>query len=1040
MKSKLIFFILIVSIITSFAGTNFSTASAAESTTWTKNIEISTDTLNGVAYGADIMVAVGDNGLIRTSADGESWSYRSSPSANNLKDVAYGAGIFVACGDLGTILYSKDGIKWSAAKSITKYKLSTVIFDESKFVAVGDQGILLVSNDGIKWKALATSIKYDFWDICKCKDLYVIGGINGLYTSKDLTEWKHFKDSENYFIKTIVYDGKKIMAITRSEYENRREIGGYGSFTYVFSTENGTEWSKNELSNSFNKVIWDGKRYFAVSGLEVLVGTEIPAQIRTSNDGVNWSSISAENKAILNDVMWTGKCYIGVGYKNNILKSTDGEKWTDLSGDYLSESLGMASDGTSFVRIGVDGNVMVTKDMKSWTSSKINDKYNLHSIIWRDSKFYIWGSEKVYSSNKCLFVSKDLKKWEEFKTTSELFFSAFVDRDLDDRYFNRVIYNGNRFVRGLAWSDDGIEWDISEQEFSNGLENINDGMWDGKKYYQVGDRIISSSDGLKWKQYQLTQGDRLKGIAYSGNRYISVGSHGDYDKKKGVVYYSEDGIKWTRKALDSSALNTVLWTGKSFIASGNAGTIMESADGIKWTTHKTNTKEDFAIMSVGKDGLVAIGKEGNIFSLNRKVDFDKISKLSPNAVKKAIVPDEVLEWNVIDIGTENEFLKVIWTGKEFVAVGENGVIAFSEDGQTWDKRSIDGMGKITGVTYSDKKYVVFGKAQNGETVVAASSSDGIKWEQHTMKNICNNTGNIIWNGKMFVAMGELPIQIYSSEDGEVWNEYVTQCFSVYNKTVVWDGNRFITLGGEANISYISKDGINWAENNIWLSYGYIRDINYMNSNLIASGQGRIATSKDGSKWTFGNCPTASPIKDLIYDGKRYIAFTAGDRIIQSENLKDWEFKYSRTPFNFNSVCWNGNAYVGVGKGKIAIAYPKSFPRVLIGKKPLVFDSAPVIVNNRVLVPMRTIFDQMGAKIEWDDSKKQVTAVKGNKTVKLRIGDTVANINDSEIMLDSPAIIVNGRTMIPIRFICSSLDVEVNWSDKDKTVNIAELNK
>ncbi len=468
---------------------------------------------------------------------------------------------------------------------------------------------------------------------------------------------------------------------------------------------------------------------------------------------------------------------------------------------------------------------------------------------------------------------------------------------------------------------------------------------------------------------------------------------------------------------------------------------MESADGIKWSTHKTNTKEDFAIMSVGKDGLVAIGKEGNIFTLNRKVDFDKISKLSPNAAKEALVPDEVLEWNVIDMETENELLKVIWTGKVFVAVGENGVIAFSEDGQTWDKRSIDGMGKITGVTYNDKKYVVFGKAQNDEAVIAASSSDGIKWEQNTMKNFCYNTGNIIWNGKMFVAVGGSPIQVYSSEDGEVWNEFLTQYLADYNKTVVWDGNRFITLGGGlANISHVSHDGINWEENDIWLPYGYVQELNYLNSNLIASGQGRIATSKDGSKWTFGNCPTASLIKDMIYDGKRYLAFTAGDRILQSENLKDWEFKYSRTHFNFNSVCWNGNAYVGVGKGKIAIAYPKAFPRVIIGNKPLIFDTAPVIVNNRVLAPMRTIFDQMGAKIEWDDSKKQVTAVKGNKTVKLRIGDPIANINDSEFMLDSPAIIVNGRTMIPIRFICASLDADVEWSDKDKTVNIFDLNK
>lgn len=1031
MKSKFALFVVIVCLIVSFTSVNFYAINAAEATTWTKLIESSKDTLQAVTYSGNLLVAVGENGLIRTSVDGDNWLYQSSGTANNLNDVAYGAGLFVACGNSGTILTSKDGTKWSSVKTNTKYNLSTVFFDNSKFIAVGEHGILLVSGDTIKWDILVTSINDSLTDICMNDSTYIIGGYSGLYISKDLMNWTHIKESENRTIKTIVFDGKKLLAITQGNYERREELGGVrDTYSYVLISTDGSNWSKEEIHGAFNKVIWDGKRFFAINGITGIWGSEQEVQIRTSNDGIEWSSEMLEHIGILNDLVWTGEYYIGVGYQNSILKSIDGEKWTDLTIDTLSESLGIVSDGNSFVSLGNEGNIMVTKDMKSWTNAKISDAYHLDSIYWRDGAFYIWGSEKAYSSNKCLFISKDLKKWDEFKTTSG-FFTTF-----SNQHINRVIYNGNRFVCGFKWSDDGIEWDKSEQEFQNGNEAFYDGIWDGKNYYQVGSSIISSTDGIKWINHPITEGELLKGVTYSGNRYLAVGCYGDFDNQKGVVYYSIDGKIWTRKVLDCSGLNTVVWTGKSFIAAGNDGTIMESKDGIKWSDHYTNTKEAFNLMSIGKNGLVAISNSGNIFYLNQKINFDKILNLSPNAPEINPVPDDILEWNVIDLETENEFQKVIWTGKEFVTVGENGMLAFSKDGQTWDKRTIDGLGKITGIAYNDKKFVAIGKASNGEEVIIVSSSDGIKWTQHELKNKSYTSGNIIWNGKMFVALGGSPVQIYSSEDGEVWKEFSTQCLSDYHNSVVWDGTKFITLvSGMSNLSYVSQDSVNWSENNVWLPYGYISNIHYLSNTLIATGQGRIATSNDGSTWSIGNCPTASQIKDLIYDGKRYLAFTDEDRILQSENIKDWNFKYSTTPFNFNSVSWNGNAYIGVGKGKIAIAYPKAFPKVLIGNTPLRFDVAPVNVNSRVLVPMRTIFEQLGAEVEWDDSKKQVTATKGNKTIKLRIGDPIANINDAEYTLDSPAKIVNGRTMIPIRFICSSFDADVEWVDKDKTVKI-----
>ena len=105
-----------------------------------------------------------------------------------------------------------------------------------------------------------------------------------------------------------------------------------------------------------------------------------------------------------------------------------------------------------------------------------------------------------------------------------------------------------------------------------------------------------------------------------------------------------------------------------------------------------------------------------------------------------------------------------------------------------------------------------------------------------------------------------------------------------------------------------------------------------------------------------------------------------------------------------------------------------------------FDVMPVIMDGRTLVPMRGIFEALGADVAWDDATKSATGVKGDKAVKLTIGDTKASVNGEDKTLDVPAQIIGGRTMVPVRFISESLGESVAWDDKVKTVIIGEGGK
>ncbi|MBE7053065.1 MAG: hypothetical protein E7391_02180 [Ruminococcaceae bacterium] len=107
--------------------------------------------------------------------------------------------------------------------------------------------------------------------------------------------------------------------------------------------------------------------------------------------------------------------------------------------------------------------------------------------------------------------------------------------------------------------------------------------------------------------------------------------------------------------------------------------------------------------------------------------------------------------------------------------------------------------------------------------------------------------------------------------------------------------------------------------------------------------------------------------------------------------------------------------------------------VTIYGAPYQFDVMPINENGRVLVPMRAIFEKLGAKVEWDDATKTVTGTKLGKEVKLTIGDTTAYVNGSAVALDVPAKIVDNRTLVPVRFISESMGAKVDWIDETKTV-------
>ncbi|MBP7175198.1 MAG: DUF5050 domain-containing protein [Thermoclostridium sp.] len=112
-------------------------------------------------------------------------------------------------------------------------------------------------------------------------------------------------------------------------------------------------------------------------------------------------------------------------------------------------------------------------------------------------------------------------------------------------------------------------------------------------------------------------------------------------------------------------------------------------------------------------------------------------------------------------------------------------------------------------------------------------------------------------------------------------------------------------------------------------------------------------------------------------------------------------------------------------------------KVYVNDTRVKFDVAPIFIDGRTMVPIRAVFEAMGADVQWNEYIKTATITKAERRVQIQLDNRNTLVDGRTIQMDVPATGINGRILVPVRFISENLGFKVDWVNSTKTVFINE---
>lgn len=462
----------------------------------------------------------------------------------------------------------------------------------------------------------------------------------------------------------------------------------------------------------------------------------------------------------------------------------------------------------------------------------------------------------------------------------------------------------------IGTSPDGRAWNFQQLEQSDVLIGV--AMVDGLsvvvgangRYPFDGTGVVwVSQDRQNWYRVVTNAPTTLTRVIHADGRFAAIGGSG-WSPGGGTTGFSGDGKSWTfrRQEYPAGYLKDIAWTGSGYIYSGASG-LATSADALDWTPLPAPMTQPTG-MAVRDTTIVAVERWGGM----------------------AVSHNSGQTWSaLVSPGNTSSIRGGLWdvsTGPEgFVAVGDNGSIQVSPDGDSWTNSPSGTTELLEDVVHGDGRWVVVGRRG-----VILTSTDARTWEPVSVPG--PDFRDLAFGAGRFVAV--TPDATWVSTNGTAWE------FRPGNGAngIAFGGGRFVSVGTAGRIS---SDGIQWTAtanfNGSPMSrvvFGGGRFFAAGGNNALNEFNTWAVITRSGTSWSSLVVPRVGEPTALSYANSRF-ALTPGDQggtaLLDAGGVVVGGYGASTLAggaAGFFSVHWSGAVLVnGVGNGAWLTSVPRS---------------------------------------------------------------------------------------------------------------------
>lgn len=274
--------------------------------------------------------------------------------------------------------------------------------------------------------------------------------------------------------------------------------------------------------------------------------------------------------------------------------------------------------------------------------------------------------------------------------------------------------------------------------------------------------------------------------------------------------------------------------------------------------------------------------------------------------------------------------------------------------------------------------------------------------------------------------------------------------------IKYEGNKW--TGNRKNIIYKTSDG------NELITVSEDEDISFLKGKTLYNDDVLIVSTNEKNEET-SKLKTATGTFDILYEKEYHNGYTyssipaivsmytiVGENGVQSadgrtvkENITQNHLSMDgiygvEMPSDIGKYCFELNNKLYFDKDDehyycIDESELKDKIKVVYDNNILAFATPPVTEADRTLVPMRFLFEQMGADVDWDGTTQTAIVKKQNEIITFSIDNTAATVNNIQKTMDVPARLINDKTLVPLRFLSEELGFDVQWDENTRTVTI-----